>query len=290
MLFRKNQLVYLVLVLGIVACQNADGIEETDLEPQQVSPIPDLITGVADLKEPVHTDTLFLRELFEDSTRIGIRGRNKITVFMYDYLDTTQLGVNFYSKLGGKWILRNNYRLETGLIRGIQPVLDDFNGDGRLDFHCWDHEAARGANNVRKLFVYSKSGDSLIRIRNSRAYPNMVYNKRLNCIDALLYTSCSAQAFGRIQGDSIVDFAYLECGDNETRIYSVENGYPTLIRTDSSELSHCYSRFVNYSPLRLYEGDPSDYLFEKTSIIPIGSRVVPFHLWRKRLELPGRKN
>lgn len=282
---RIFQIVYLTFLLALGACGNDSLLEDQDLKPQQISPESDSIAKVRGLNTSIVVDTLVIRELFEDSTRIGRSGKNKISIVIYTYLDASFIKLNFYSKRRNSWLLRNNYTFESDLIGGIQPVIEDFNSDGKKDIHCWLSAAARGSNQVRRLFIYSPSGDSLIHIVNSYEYPNMVYNSRLNCIDALLIHGCSSQVFGRISGDSLVDIAYLETRDNHTAVNKVDSGYPTLIHADSSNRFGCYSRFVSYSPLVLYSNDPSIYTFEKTNVYPSGGKIVPFYLWRKRLEL-----
>ncbi len=50
--------------------------------------------------------------------------------------------------------------------------LEDFNNDGIKDMTYVSAVAARGANEVRRLFIYDKKRDELVYIKNSEDYPN----------------------------------------------------------------------------------------------------------------------
>ncbi|MDB2657169.1 hypothetical protein N9Y60_03845 [Crocinitomicaceae bacterium] len=230
-------------------------------------------------------DSLRIREYFEDSTRIGCKGRSKIVVALYDFKDTTYIGINFYSKRNKSWKLRNKYRFDFDLMNSMQPVLTDLNGDGLKDIHLRSMEAVIGANQMRRLFVYSVKGDSLVHLVNSHDYPNVAYNPSLKCLECHKYYSASNQAFGRIQGDSIIDFAYIENRADASYVFTVDQGQPTLIYVDSSELSDPYARFKNYKPLVRYRYNPSEYTFEETEQFDVGGTAVSYQKWKERLEI-----
>ena len=69
---------------------------------------------------------------------------------------------------------------------GFEPNISDFNNDNFKDITFISGSAARGANEVRRLFIYDNQNRELISIVNSQNYPNMQYNKELNCIDAFI--------------------------------------------------------------------------------------------------------
>jgi hypothetical protein len=53
--------------------------------------------------------------------------------------------------------------------------LADFNNDGFKDVTYMSAEAARGANEIRRLFMYNREKDQLVYIKNSDQYPNLEY-------------------------------------------------------------------------------------------------------------------
>ena len=115
--------------------------------------------------------------------------------------------INFFTRQNGCWVSANHYELDKDDVLGMDPELSDFNNDGLNDMTYISAVAARGANEVRRLFIYNKSNDRLMMIENSDDYPNLRYNKRLNCLDAfLVYGGCST-VFLRIEGDSLKEFA-----------------------------------------------------------------------------------
>jgi len=199
-------------------------------------------------------DTAQLEEFFADSVNIGRKKYNKVELSRYQSSDSGWVIIKFYSKSNEKrWILKQTFRFEKDDIRGCDMKLLDFNNDGLKDMTYISNTAARGANEVRRLFIYDKSRDKLVYMKNSEDYPNMLYNKKLNCIDAfLVYGGCST-VFLRIKGDSLVEFAAVEA-DNDLRVYETDNKGNRKLLSEKKDTKLHYIRFTNYKPLT-----PSDY-------------------------------
>ena len=194
-------------------------------------------------------DTVQLEEFFADSVNIGRKKYNKIELARYRNSDSSWVIIKFYSKSKEKrWILKQVFRFEKDDIRGCEMELSDFNNDGLKDMTYISDVAARGANEVRRLFIYDKSRDKLLYMKNSEDYPNMLYNKKLNCIDAfLVYGGCST-VFLRIKGDSLVEFAAVEA-DNDLRVYEIDNKGNRKLISEKKDTKLHYIRFTNYKPL-----------------------------------------
>jgi len=194
-------------------------------------------------------DTVQLEEFFADSVNIGRKKYNKIELSRYRNSDSSWVIIKFYSKSKEKrWILKQVFRFEKDDIRGCEMELSDFNIDGLKDMTYISDVAARGANEVRRLFIYDKSRDKLLYMKNSEDYPNMLYNKKLNCIDAfLVYGGCST-VFLRIKGDSLVEFAAVEA-DNDLRVYEIDNKGNRKLISEKKDTKLHYIRFTNYKPL-----------------------------------------
>ena len=109
--------------------------------------------------------------------------------------------------------------------------------------------AARGANEVRRLFIYDDQNKELISIVNSEDYPNMLYNKELDCIDAfLVYGGCST-VFLNIEGDSLKQFASVELNDGLTVSTYDQNGKQKIIKRDKTNKAG-FVRYKNFRPLK----------------------------------------
>ncbi len=69
---------------------------------------------------------------------------------------------------------------------------------------------------MRSLFIYDKDTDQIVYIKNSGDYPNMRYNKKLDCIDAWLFTGSTTTVFLRLQGDTLHEFASVDDAEYTT--------------------------------------------------------------------------
>jgi hypothetical protein len=197
-------------------------------------------------------DTATLEYFFADSTHIGRKGHNKITLEKYSTADSSYVIIKFYARSAGrKWVLKQKIPFSKRYVFNLDPKMSDFNHDGLEDFTYISMLAGRGANEVRRLFIYDKNKDRLVYMRNSEAYPNMVYNKQLNCIDAwLVYGGCST-VFLRIRENRLVEFASIDVTRDEgLNVYTTNaKGRRKLIRHDAKIDGFEFVRFKNYQPL-----------------------------------------
>lgn len=198
-------------------------------------------------------DSPELKEHFVDSSNIGRKKLNKIELSLHNIEDSDYVIIKFYSKANSKsWKLKQTFSFEKDGITSLDTKLSDFNNDGFKDMTYISAVAARGANEVRRLFIYDKTKDELIFMKNSEDYPNMLYNKELKCIDAFLVYGGSSTIFLKIKGDSLKEFAGVDL-DNSLTVYTVDkNGKQKIIRKDKTTEWY-YVRFKNYNPLILYD-------------------------------------
>ena len=202
--------------------------------------------------ETVPTDTVQLEEVFIDSTTIGRKKMNKVEVFKYRATDSNYVDIKYYTKQADNWkLIQTIHFLKDGVI-GCDTKLSDFNNDGLNDMTIVSAVAARGANEVRRLFIYDKKTDNLIEMKNSENYPNMLYNKELNCIDAFLVYGGSSTVFLRISGDSLKEFASVEAMEGVTVKEIDRNGKEKIIFQDTANKA-AYIRFKTYKPLKEYD-------------------------------------
>jgi hypothetical protein len=203
------------------------------------------------LMAPQH-DTMALDEHFVDSLHIGKKHHNKVDVSQYSQGDSIYVIIRFYARIGKQWSLKQQIRFRKYDAIDCEPKIDDLNHDGCGDLTCVSLQAARGANEVRRLYVYDKEKDRLVYIINSEKYPNMEYNSYLNCIDAwLVYGGCST-VFLRIHGDRLHQFAWVETIDGYVTAYENTNyGKDKVIKRMKVGKGE-FLRYKSYNPLIVY--------------------------------------
>jgi len=199
-----------------------------------------------------------LLESFVDSTQIGKKGDNKIEISKYvnNSNDDCFVRIFFYSKEKyndvnkTNWWSCNDFIFE-GCV-GLFPKISDFNNDGYNDFTYHSFEGARGANDTRKLFIYNPEKDEFIYIKNSENYPNLSYNKELDCINAFAFYGCNATYFLKLQSDSLHLLASVElCGNGELTVQEFDKyGNEKSIKHKINNEFERFVPFTNYNPLK----------------------------------------
>lgn len=233
---KLNILIILIFILSCTA-------SPTDNEIKDVS-----------IADTTNTNTEII-ETFVDSLNIGEKGKNKVELIKHRVFDDTYVIVKFYRKatVPNRWYNANTYIVQCNAMQGLLPNITDFNNDNFNDITFISAQAARGANEVRRLFVYDDYKRALISIVNSEDYPNMRYNKELNCIDAFLFHGGTSTVFARIKGDSLKEFASVH-NDSHRTVYEVDKfGKDKLLRMDKINPEDVYIRYMNYKPLKAYK-------------------------------------
>jgi len=212
------------------------------------------------LSKPQNTDTskTEIIDTYVDSLNIGETGRCKVELIKHRVYDDIYVIVKFYIKGRNTikdtetWMIQNNYSYETTALMGFEGNISDFNNDGFNDITFISGTAARGANEVRRLFIFEQQKQELISIVNSQDYPNMLYNKELDCIDAfLVYGGCST-VFLNIEGDSLKEFASVELFDGLTVTTYDKKGKEKIIKKDKTNEAG-YIRYKSFNPLKEYD-------------------------------------
>lgn len=207
---------------------------------------------VAEKSAAAPTETPQVDEYFVDSLTIGRKSFNKVELSKYRTPDSVFVIIKFYTKQRGAWLLKNSFLFLKDPITSCSAVLNDFNNDGLNDLTYQSSIAARGANDIRRLFIYDKKSDELIFIKNSDKYPNLLYNKKLDCIDAFLVTGSSTTVFLNLEGDHLRKFASVDISDGLTVWVYDKNGKGKIIRQDSTN-EGSQVRYKNFRPLEVNE-------------------------------------
>ncbi len=193
-------------------------------------------------------------EYFADEKKIGRPGKNKIEVRCFGIREEMFAEIKFYSRTEyGAWIQTQSFKFEKDGVTGCNPIVEDFNNDGLKDLTYQSNVAARGANEIRKLFIYDKASDELVYIKNSEEYPNLAYNKKLKCLDAFAVHGASTTKFLRIEGDVLKEFASVDTGIERVVTVTDRAGLERVIRREKmnpDNFEEIYWRFTTYDPPR----------------------------------------
>src|SRR6185369_5163694 len=190
-----------------------------ELEPDVIPPNVVANTEIPETNLDKHPDATIESssesniESFTDYKRIGRARRNKIEIRCFDQENKRVAEIKFYSRVHTRaWKQKQSLEFTKDDHLDCDPRIEDFNNDGLMDLTYQSGIAARGANEIRKLFIYDKKRDELTYIKNSEYYPNMVYNKRRDCIDAWLFYGATSTVFLKLDGDKLKEFAMVSTG------------------------------------------------------------------------------
>ncbi|TDW51451.1 hypothetical protein EV144_101126 [Flavobacterium sp. 270] len=189
-------------------------------------------------------------EIFEDSTKIAQKGSYKIKIIQETIDTTTNVKFELFEKLKNNWKKVQSYALHKDASIPLLTEIEDFNNDGYNDFTIHYSTAARGANDIRKLFIFAKKENKFIEIKNSDYYSNLSFNKKLNCINSLEVYRGTTTGFFRIKKDSLVEFARVDFIDDTVHSYLIKNGKEIKLESklydgDNDEMIS----FINYKPI-----------------------------------------
>ncbi len=244
--FQNKSMRYIVPFFLLLSCQS---LPESG---QALNATPDSLVAES-AAETLTEDTTKRTAHFVDSTTIGKKSFNKVELAIYKRTeDEHSVNIKFYSKKGNSWVIKSAFESEISNL--IQPdvKVSDFNNDGMSDVTYISALAARGANEVRSLFIYDSKKDDLVFIKNSEDYPNILYNKELNCIDAWLVYGGYSTVFLKLQGDSLKEFASVQTFEGITVKTFDKNGKEKIIFHDDN-IPEDFIRYKNFKPLKVNE-------------------------------------
>lgn len=248
---------FLFIILPILCSCNSK--QETKKQIEKEESIEIAISEISKVDSQIaNNSNTEIIETFVDSLNIGEKGKYKVELIKHRVYGDNFVIIKFYIK--GRystkdpeiWMNTNTYSYETDAMMGFQPNISDFNNDNFNDITFISGNAARGANEVRRLFIFDNQKQELISLVNSEDYPNMLYNEELDCIDAfLVYGGCST-VFLNIEGDELKEFARVELYNGLTVSTIDKRGKEKIIKTDKTN-DASYIRYKNFNPLKVYE-------------------------------------
>lgn len=183
-----KHIISLLLILSILSCETKKIAEKSDIESeadQQVA-------------EESPEDILFL----VDSTSIGQAGKNKIEIKLYSDGGNILRDIFFYIKRKD-WVMMQRIEKDTALMLSDNMEFYDYNNDGFNDLALQPLIApARGANELKTIYLYNNKKKNLVKLKNADQYPNLAYNHTLKCLDSHAIYGGSTTYFLKIEGDS----------------------------------------------------------------------------------------
>ncbi|OUD36399.1 hypothetical protein [Flavobacterium sp. FPG59] len=227
-----KKVLFLIPILFIISCS-----KKTDLK-----------SGFEKKFEKLDvTDTL---ENFSDSKNFGLKQKNKIVIYKIGNEENTIAKVYFYEKDKMRWSLKDSLILDVERINNLNPQIIDFNNDHFKDIIFTTGVSARGGNLVQTLILYSPERRSLNWLKNSENFPNLMYNKKLNCIDALVLTGGQKTCFLKIKKDSLKEFANVDQRDGRIIAKIIDaNGKWKEIENIEDDPKN-FDRFINFNPIK----------------------------------------
>jgi len=191
-------------------------------------------------------DTL---EFFTDSISFGKRQYNKIEVYKIGTEENTIAKVYLYEKKGNQWQLKDTLTLEAVRINDLETEVKDFNNDNFKDIIFTTGMAARGGNIVQTLILYSTKTKSLNLIKNSESFPNLMYNEKLDCIDACILTGGQTTYFLKIKNDSLKEFANVDQRDGRIIAEILDANGKWKEIENIKDKPESFDRFINFKPI-----------------------------------------
>lgn len=238
--------IFLVLFFLIFGCSN-----KTEKQPKStIAKSLKVETIKKKLESEKDNTKTILEETLIDSTQIGIKGKFKLIIEQFRNSDSVYVEINLSEKINNQWILKQKIEYLKDGITNCDAKIQDFNNDGAKDLTFKSSVASRGANEIRKLFIFDKKNNKLILMKNSDNYPNLEYNKVLDCIDSWMVYGGTSTVFLKIEKDSLREFAGVSLFDEERKIYIIDKkGKQKTIKKEIVKNLEVYTRFKNYRPL-----------------------------------------
>lgn len=190
-------------------------------------------------------------ESFVDTIRIDKNKLFKVEFYRFGLkLDEDHwVKIIFLKKETNYWEEFLRFESERNQTHINMPKIEDVNYDGYLDYSYVPFLAARGANELRELFVFDSDSNNFIHIKNSSDFPNLSYNNKLDCYNSWAFHGGTTQYFLSLEVDTLIELAtiYINGFERELTIYG-ENGEVSFSKTDSIQ-EEGFPFYNNYDPI-----------------------------------------
>lgn len=157
---------------------------------------------------------------------------------------------NLFRKSGNKWsiIQSGSFKKQTDFPLFVTTD-EDLNNDGYNDLKISYAQAARGANEIEKLFIFNPKTQKLTEILNSQEYPNLHYNARRNCITSYMFYGGNATYFLHIKQNKLEGFGKVEFSNDSIYSYKIKNKKEILLKKEAYKSNDGAVFFSNFDPV-----------------------------------------
>ncbi|MDJ1481783.1 hypothetical protein QNI16_14880 [Cytophagaceae bacterium YF14B1] len=195
-----------------------------------------------------------VEEHIVDSTQIGERGCFKLDLSQIrNQDDEVFVKFSLYQRTEVGWRLNQKKFIQKSNISNLGLIIYDYNNDGYKDIAYKVDAAARGANDMRIIWLFVPETGKLTPIKNASNFPNLRYNKELDCLDSWAIYGGSSTIFLKIEGDSLREFAGLDSFDGYRTTYTInKSGKKRILKKEKIYEDAVYNRYSNYNPLKEY--------------------------------------
>jgi hypothetical protein len=202
-------------------------------------------------KNPLFDDSCTLLEEIIDSS-IGKNGEFKLEIQSIQHQSRGQfISYRLRKKRGDFWELLQEFVTRKQNADSIDLLILDYNNDGYKDFSIYTAIEPNSANERRNVFIFDKTYDTLVPIKNSSNYPNLRYNKALDCLDSWEIYTGSSTIFLELEQDSLREFAGVSLFDDVREVYTINiNGKLKVLKKETIKDLDVYQRYINFRPLR----------------------------------------
>lgn len=198
--------------------------------------------------------------VFQDSLQVGNKGNNLVDLKNYHLSDSAYVVIDFYRRVkNGSWELIQTFDTIKEPHTDCDAQVQDFNNDGFNDLSYVSDVAGRGSNEGRTIFIYDRRSDTFTRIINSPDYPNLSYNKEVDCLESMRFHRECTSVFLKLEGNKLREFitATVVTGDDEETLYYEvsfvdRNGDKKLVERLKVAPEYMFNGYDNYELIRKY--------------------------------------
>nr|WP_199161841.1 hypothetical protein [Elizabethkingia sp. ASV34] len=189
-------------------------------------------------------------EFFSDSKTLIKPRKYKINITQKSSKTGSVVVLNLFRKSGNKWsiIQSGSFKKQTDFPLFVTTD-EDLNNDGYNDLKISYAQAARGANEIEKLFIFNPKTQKLTEILNSQEYPNLHYNARRNCITSYMFYGGNATYFLHIKQNKLEGFGKVKFSNDSIYSYKIKNKKEILLKKEAYKSNDGAVFFSNFDPV-----------------------------------------
>ena len=188
-------------------------------------------------------------EYFSDSKTVIKANQYKIEITQNNKSKKPIVYFNLYRKSSNKWLKIQSGNFMKELNNLYVTTDEDVNNDGYNDVKISFAQAARGANEIEKLFIFNPKLQKLIEIVNSQEYPNLHYNSKRNCINSYMFSGSNTTLFFNLRNNKLENFARVEFYNDSVYSYKIRNNQEILLKKKAYQSSDAATFFSDFDPI-----------------------------------------